>query len=54
MSKIKFFKDKKTFVRSTDKTPRPVYKKTGIFSSVDTGKKQFKDGFIRKPKKSSW
>jgi len=56
MSKIKLFKDKKTFVRSTDKTPRPVYEKTSSWnsSSKDTGKKQYKDGSIRKPKKSWW
>ena len=56
MAKRKNFKgtDKKTFVVRTDRTPRPVYKQTSLWGSKDTGLKQFKNGEIRKPKKSWW
>jgi len=56
MAKRKYFKgtDKKTFVVRTDRTPRPVYKQTSLWGSKDTGLKQFKNGEIRKPKKSWW
>lgn len=52
MSKRKYFKDKKTFVVPTNSTPRPVYERTSSWnsSSKDTGKKQLKDGSIKKPK----
>lgn len=52
MSKRKYFKDKKTFVVPTNRTPRPVYERTNSWGpgSKDTGNKQYKDGSIRKPK----
>lgn len=49
--KRKSFSDKKHFVVPTDRTPRKVYYQPKGGASRYTGKRQFKDGSIRKPKK---